>query len=44
VTFWLPQSLRGLMDFKSALHTALEIVDAEVNNAQIRRQSDRGTK
>jgi hypothetical protein len=29
VTFWLPQSDRGLQELKNALHTALNIVDAE---------------
>lgn len=37
VTFWLPQSVRGLLDFKNALHRALEIVDYELNRAQIER-------
>ena len=29
VTFWLPQSDRGLQELKNALHTALNIVDVE---------------
>lgn len=34
VTFWLPQSQRGLEDFKSALHKALRIVEAEYQNLE----------
>jgi hypothetical protein len=31
VTFWLPQSIRGLMEFRNALRHATELVDAELD-------------
>ena len=34
VTFWLPQSQRGLEDFKSALRQALTMVEAEYQNLE----------
>ena len=37
VTFWLPQSARGLLDFKNALHAALGIVDDELQRVQVDR-------
>jgi hypothetical protein len=37
VTFWLPQSPRGLLDFKNALHAALGIVDDELQRVQVER-------
>jgi hypothetical protein len=37
VTFWLPQSPRGLLDFKNALHRALQIVDDELQRVQVER-------
>lgn len=33
VTFWLPQSARGLREFKIALLRALEIINAELTDA-----------
>lgn len=40
VTFWLPQSARGLLDFKNALHSALKIVDDELNRVQVKNFND----
>lgn len=37
VTFWLPESPRGLLDFKNALHRALQIVDDELQRVQVER-------
>jgi hypothetical protein len=37
VTFWLPQSPRGLLDFKNALHAALGMVDDELQRVQVER-------
>src|ERR1700728_506074 len=34
VTFWLPQSQRGLEEFESALRKALQIVEAEYENLE----------
>ncbi len=37
VTFWLPQSPRGLLDFKNALFKAMEVVDAELQRVEVER-------
>jgi hypothetical protein len=34
VTFWLPQSQRGLEDLRSALRQALDMVEAEYQNLE----------
>jgi hypothetical protein len=41
VTFWLPQSERGLREFKNALATALDLVDVEYQKLDTINGADR---